>query len=168
MSLADDILTILFSYPAGYRRMRELILRPDKSNVRRRTEIKQETLYLTLARLKRNGFVTKRDGDWFITPRGKEHFSKKREASFPHHSSRRKRNKASARKNMILAFDIPERFHRKRDWLRIELVLLGFSPIQKSVWFGPAPLPREFIAALNEMDILGYLKFFKTEEWEIA
>lgn len=34
----------------------------------------------------------------------------------------------------VLVFDIPERERKKRDRLRCHLRLLGFKPVQKSVW----------------------------------
>jgi len=41
-------------------------------------------------------------------------------------------------------------------------------PIQKSVWLGPIPLPKDFIENLSELDILQYLKFFKVKEKDIV
>lgn len=167
MSLSDDILTILFSYSAGYKRMRQLLFSPTYPRLRKRSEIKQEVLYTTLGRLKRNGLVTKKDNNWTMTKKGKEYFHKRIKSLLPFHSPPLEIKK-NLKKNMVVAFDIPEKYREKRKWLRAELTLLGFLPIQKSVWFGPAPLPKDFIIKLNELDILQYLKFFKAEEKDIV
>ena len=70
-------------------------------------------------------------------------------------------------KNMVIVFDIPEKHKHKRNWLRLELANLGFGLLQKSVWFGPAPLPKTFIRALDELKLLRHLKFFEARETEI-
>ena len=69
---------------------------------------------------------------------------------------------------MIVAFDVPEHERYKRDWLREELLVLGFEPIQKSVWFGPSPLPENFVRELGSRELLSYLKFFRAREEELV
>ena len=54
---------------------------------------------------------------------------------------------------MIVIFDIPEIRKNKRNWLRGDLMALGFMQLQKSVWFGPAPLPKKFIEYLNDTNL---------------
>ncbi|MFH1162058.1 MAG: hypothetical protein V1696_02165 [Candidatus Jorgensenbacteria bacterium] len=167
MALSDDILTILFSYSAGYKLMRQSLLGvPTSGHSRRTRQIKNQTLYLTLARLKERGLAAKRDNSWTITAKGKTYLKEKSERFLPRH--RQPGAPPRRERNMIVAFDIPEQYHWKRDWLRIELSLLGFSPIQKSVWLGPAPLPKDFIKNLNSMEILEYIKFFEARERDIV
>ena len=74
----------------------------------------------------------------------------------------------SAKRNMIVIFDIPEIRKKQRNWLRGDLMALGFIMLQKSVWLGPSPLPKEFISYLNETNILQYLKFFKVAEEDVV
>lgn len=69
---------------------------------------------------------------------------------------------------MIVMFDIPESHKRVRNWLRIELALLGFEILQKSVWLGPTPLPREFIEKLTATDILQFIHFFRVTKEDVA
>ena len=69
---------------------------------------------------------------------------------------------------MIVAFDIPEREKRKRGWLRRELANLGFEMLQKSIWLGPSPVPKDFIQSLRDAELLGYIKFFRAHETEIV
>lgn len=162
MSFSNDLLVILSSYSGGYKRLRELAYggtRPEYP-----TKIKDNTFRVTLSRLKNRGLVTKKGVDWCITKDGRD-FLKNKEPSLKHFS-RRNSNK-NREKNMIVAFDIPEIYHNKRDWLRFELIELGFSSIQKSVWFGPGPLPEDFLKSLDELKILKFIKFFKAKENDI-
>ncbi|MFH1162324.1 MAG: hypothetical protein V1696_03590 [Candidatus Jorgensenbacteria bacterium] len=167
MSAADDIFTILFGgYSASYKRLRQALYAPTSPR-EQRSHASPKTLYTTLSRLKKNGLVAREGGLWKITEKGKRYFEKKKEAFFPRHAPY-KEIKRHAPQSMIVAFDIPEKHRRKRDWLRVELAILGFKPIQKSVWFGSAPLPKRFIESLDELDILQFVKFFKAEEKEIV
>lgn len=163
MSFTDDILIILSSYSGGYRRLRELAYGGTRPEYR--DKLKDNTLRVTLSRLKNRGLVAKKGSGWHITKEGKEFLKNKTPLlrHFPH----RKSNK-NKEKNLIIAFDIPEIYHNKRNWLRFELVGLGFHPVQKSVWFGPGPLPEDFLTSLEELKILNFIKFFKVKESDIV
>lgn len=168
MAFADDILTILFNYSAGYKLMRQSLRGTNRFSASAKSSQRlksNQTFYLTLSRLKKRGLVTKNNEVWKITDKGKEYFREKLARFLPQH--RKTTVSSLSRKNMIIAFDIPEKYRRKRDWLRIELSLLKFSPIQKSVWFGPAPIPKDFIENLHMLKILEYLKFFEVKEKDI-
>jgi len=167
MSTADDIFTILLGdYSASYKKLRQVLYASTPPR-EQRSYASPKTLYTTLSRLKKNGLVAREGGFWKITKKGGKYFEKKKETSFPRHTFY-KEIKRYAPKSMIVAFDVPERYRRKRDWLRVELTMLGFKPIQKSVWLGPAPLPKKFIESLDEFNILQFIKFFKAEEKEIV
>lgn len=162
MSVAEDVLTILTSYSGGYKKMIDIIY---GRTYPERKKFNEDSLRTTLYRLKNKGLVSKNGSTWSITKSGRE-FMRSENRRLPHTTikpSRRKMNK-----NMIVAFDIPETHKRKRAWLRFELVNLGFKPIQKSVWFGPAPLPEEFIKSLNKLNILSFLKFFRATEEDLV
>lgn len=167
MSLTDDLFIILTDYSAGYKlmrkRLREMeIPRPEKTDYRK---LKEQTLRTTLSRLKKRGLTENRNGIWTITKKGREFFKNKLISKIPHFGHLKTKNK---KKEMVIVFDIPEIRRRQRNWLRIELVALGFIPLQKSVWLGPAPLPKEFIEYLSETNLLSYLKFFKATEEDIV
>ena len=78
------------------------------------------------------------------------------------------RNNKSKQKDLVVIFDIPESDRKKRDRLRGILEILGFECLQKSVWIGPAPIPKEFVEYLSQRQILRYIKFFKVEEKDIV
>ncbi|MDP3956661.1 MAG: hypothetical protein Q8P97_01555 [bacterium] len=166
MSFKNDLITMIGSYSRGYRLMRRYAYRnyydlPDFRDLVSKHHVQRDTLKTTVYRLKKQGLIQERNSTWYLSKRGKDilfHLLKKKE-----YKDLSKRNK-----NMIISFDIPQLLHKKRFWLRRQLFLLGFSPIQKSVWFGPAPLPRSFIAELHELHLLPCLKFFKANEEDIT
>lgn len=162
MSLVEDLLTILLSYHDGYRLMRRRIAGyPDHRLSDKFSRASEQTLRVTLSRLKRKGLVGNEGGLWKITKKGTVYLSDK--TNFHNVYDHRRRTD----KNIIVAFDIPEQHKRKRFWLRFELKKLGFEMLQKSLWLGPAPLPKEFIKTLNDLNILKFIKFFEVRESDI-
>ena len=67
----------------------------------------------------------------------------------------------NAPKNLLLIYDVPEAMKKERDWFRRQLKSFGFVMIQKSVWVGPSPLPKEFLDYLKEIKIGDNFKTFK-------
>ena len=61
----------------------------------------------------------------------------------------------------LVIFDIPEKFKRKRVWLREQLKDFGFTLLQKSVWIGKYKIPEEFIYDLRNLKLLPYIHIFK-------
>lgn len=169
MSFADDLFTILTDYPGGYRVMRRRIygLPSYRKSHADEREIKESTLRVTLSRLRKLGLVENKAGIWAITEKGRRYFRNRKQRQIKTHG-RYSTAVTKRRKNMIIAFDVPEPDKKKRDWLRVELRCLGFVPIQKSVWFGPAPLPKQFLRSLSELGVLPYLKFFRATESDLV
>jgi len=127
-------------------------------------KLKEQTPRTTLSRLKKRGLVENRNGIWAITKKGRRFLKNKLISKIPHFKHFKIK---SEKRNMVIVFDIPELRRKQRNWLRAELVALDFIPLQKSVWLGPAPLPKEFIKYLSETNLLQYLKFFKAAEEDI-
>ncbi len=67
----------------------------------------------------------------------------------------------SAPKNLLLIYDIPEEMKKDRDWFRRQLKNFNFIMVQRSVWVGPSPLPKEFLDYLKEIKISDNFKTFK-------
>ena len=67
----------------------------------------------------------------------------------------------NAPKNLIIMFDIPYEKKKERDWFRRQLVKFDYIMIQKSVWVGPSPLPKEFMEYIKLIDLKDKLKTFK-------
>ena len=167
MSLVENLLIILTYYSGGYKLMRKKLLGyeiPSYLNINPK-EIKEQNLRTTLSQLKRRGLIENKKGIWAITQKGKEYLKNKLASKMPHF---RHLKSEKPKKEMVVVFDIPEKRRRQRDWLRRELTALGFVSLQKSVWLGPASLPKEFIKYLSEFNLLQYLKFFKATEKDIV
>ncbi len=133
----------------------------------------EDLLRVALSRLKKRGLVENSAGIWSATKKGRGYIMNKIAKVTGQNFIKCNHKKYDAKirnrpKNMIISFDIPEIYRRKRDWLRIELVSLGFGALHKSVWFGPAPLPKEFIEALNDMKIIKHIKFFRASNYDIV
>ena len=67
----------------------------------------------------------------------------------------------SAPKNLIVMYDIPHEKNRERDWFRRQLKNFDYIMIQKSVWVGPSPLPKNFLDYVNLIGLKKQLKTFK-------
>ena len=162
MSIVQKLLFVVSNYPGGYRLIYDIIYSSEKPGNSKRFK---NTTRNTLSRLKRQGLVSNRNGEWKITEEGKEflHSVRNKEIKRFYYS---KFPKLDKKKKLIITFDIPEKKRKYRDWLRIELVGLGFEIIHKSVWFGPT-LPKAFVEYLEEIDLLKYMRFFKANSAEL-
>lgn len=64
-------------------------------------------------------------------------------------------------KNLIVIYDISEENKKEREWFRNHLKKLNFEMIQKSVWVGPSPIPKEFLEYVKDIGIEKSFKTFK-------
>ncbi len=72
--------------------------------------------------------------------------------------------KKDSPKNLIIMYDISSDKKKERDWLRRHLIKFGYTMIQKSVWVGPSPLPKDFLVYLKEIKIGNDIKTFKLDK----
>lgn len=86
--------------------------------------------------------------------------SPKRVRSF-YHVSFSSHLKENSPKNLIIIYDIPENLKKERDWFRRHLVKFEYIMIQRSVWVGPSPLPKDFLDYLKEIKIGDKFKTLK-------
>ena len=78
-----------------------------------------------------------------------------------YHTSFSSSFKKDAPRNLLLIYDIPEERKKERDWFRRQLIKFGYVMIQRSVWVGPSPLPKDFLLYLKEIKIGNNFKTFK-------
>lgn len=165
MHISDIIVDILSLKNTTYKTLHAKAYgyyRPSKTErIRERKHLSSATVQVTLSRLKKRGLVERNNHIWSLTTKGMRYM--KKVAGLKEREVLHKQPK-----NLIVAFDIPEYKKKERAWLRAELVSLGFTMLQKSLWFGPSPLPKDFITALGEKNIIQHTKFFKAEEYEIV
>src|SRR3989338_8159912 len=88
----------------------------------------------------------------------KKYFKRKRDF---YHITFNSPFKNLSQKNLIVIYDIPHSLKKERDWFRRQLIKFGYIMIQKSVWVGPSPLPKDFLDYLKEIKIKNNLKTFK-------
>ena len=69
--------------------------------------------------------------------------------------------KNTAPKNLIVMYDIPSDKKKERDWFRRHLKKFDYIMIQKSVWVGPSPLPKEFLKYVKLIGLLSRIKTLK-------
>lgn len=103
------------------------------------------TISTTLHRLKQQGFVKNRGPKkktiWHVTKKGSQRLMMVN-LELP---------KQDGRKRLVV-FDIPEKERYKRGWLRAQLRVYEFKPLQRSVWLGTRPFLPNF---LNDVERLG-------------
>ncbi len=119
----------------------------------------------TLQYLKRQGLVVKKTkshkSGWALTERGIERmmrYKKAREDPFSGANAIFVKPRGSG--ITIVAYDIPERERRKRDWMRRCLIEMGCEMVQKSVWVAKGTIDEDFIHALRDRDLLGHVHIF--------
>ena len=160
-----DLIDAVLSSPYGasqYRLQKELRKIENKRIDQERELEKRRRFHDLLYRLHRDGLIERtlnRDNKraWKITKTGENRLPDLK-------SNRPLPAKQYSKQNdgilKIVAFDIPEKYRRTRDWLRSALTNLGFEIIQKSVWVGKAKLPEEFMNALQDLNIVSFVEIF--------
>ncbi len=105
----------------------------------------KQTFSNTLNRLKQQGLVKNTGGGrysfWLLTYKGQNKLK-----SYNHNIVPAKTDGIPR----LVMYDIPEKYRRKRDWLRSELATCAYRQLQRSVWLGYSPLPQAFIESLQD------------------
>jgi DNA-binding transcriptional regulator PaaX len=118
---------------------------------------KEGSYKATINRLRRDGYLLNEEGMWSITDIGKSYVKKKLN-SFKQFDSPFNKN---SKKNLLLAFDIPEPKKAEREWFRGHIKKYNYILIQKSIWVGPSPLPKDFTKYLKDIKLDKCIKTFK-------
>ncbi|MBI2627663.1 hypothetical protein HYW72_01900 [Candidatus Nomurabacteria bacterium] len=118
---------------------------------------KKQSIYNTLSRLNKDGYISKENDYICLLPRGRKYVENKK-VRFATFDSPYKKESS---KNLLLMFDIPEVKKAEREWFRFHLRLFSYEMIQKSVWVGPSPLPKDFIDYVKEIKLQECIKTFK-------
>jgi CRISPR-associated endonuclease Cas2 len=152
MNLIEKILTELSTTRLNYKGIQVNLIGIPSSRTYSKNSIKS-----TMTRLNRKGFIKKKNNDWEITNLGKKYLIRKEDSLKQFENSFEK----DASKNLIVMFDIPETQKAEREWFRWHLKKFNYIMIQKSVWVGPSPLPKEFGKYLEKIKLKDKLKTFK-------
>jgi len=106
----------------------------------------------SLWRLRKAGFIEKKEKNYFFTEKGK---------IIANHILKRKKiiSKKWDGKYRLVIFDIPEKNKKTRDWLRQELYLIGYKKLQESVLIGRHPLPEDLISSIKQNKIGNFVNY---------
>lgn len=151
-------------YGASYSRLQKSIREIERRRGEELNESRRNRqFYDLLFRLKRDGLIEQRTDAkkkwWIITAKGKDRlliWRNKQKYSLPPVDY----DRAESKELKIITFDVPERYKRKRAWLREALRFLGFTMLQKSVWVGKRALPEEFLKDLQDLGLVSYVEIF--------
>ena len=125
-------------------------------------QLSKPTFSAILSRLQNRGLVercgSKQHARWRITRNGR---------ALLRSQPVKKRDRQLERPDgthRIVIFDIPEKERSKRTAIRRELIAADFQPLQKSVWMGLRPLPRDFIELVDTLHLATYIHIFSVQE----
>jgi DNA-binding PadR family transcriptional regulator len=165
-----DIVEVILSagYGASYGKLQKGLKEKERERAGRDLERRaKQRYYVMLSKLRAQGFIEikriKEKKVFFITKKGREKFrfmEKHRKEKLPHISSPAEKSNTF----IIVAFDIPEKEKKKREWLRRVLKQLELQMIQRSVWIGRVRLPEEFLAALNNLHLIECVEIFEVNK----
>ena len=152
MSLVIEILEDLWNITTNYKGMRVNVF-----GFPRPWDYRDHSVRTTLSRLHKKGLVKNISGDWSITKSGKEYLKQRKSFLLQFNFEFKK----DSPKNLLLMYDIPELKKQEREWFRYHLKKFNYIMIQKSVWVGPSPLPKEFLDYIKEIKLSNFIKTFK-------
>jgi len=139
-------------------RMTEKITKGDERRIKHKY---QNLIY----KLKKDGLIKESKKDnrkiLIVTRQGDKKLTKLKELSEKNYLLKHCYAVEQSKRLVIVAFDIPERVRRYRDWLRSVLENLGLTMIQKSVWMGKIKIPKALIDDLAELKLIDFVEIFE-------
>ncbi|MBI2888938.1 MAG: CRISPR-associated endonuclease Cas2 [Candidatus Liptonbacteria bacterium] len=117
-----------------------------------------------LSKLKREGLIAERkkgEGTFlsltFLGARKRDSLRSRHAHALPPPHYR----KEQGTRLLIVAFDVPEKERRKRDWLRSALHNLGLIRVQKSMWLGKIKIPKELLKDIQTLGLVEFVEIFE-------
>ncbi|MEK7104460.1 MAG: hypothetical protein AAB868_00280 [Patescibacteria group bacterium] len=160
MSLVEEILRELWNTSLSYKGAKVNLFGIPKFK-----SYSYGSMRSTLSRLHKKGVINMGDKGWYLTPAGKRYIKRKENSlqQFGHNFTK------ETPKNLMVMFDVPETKKAEREWLRWHLKKFNYEMIQKSVWVGPSPLPKEFMDYVSKIKLKESIKTFKlTKSYNIS
>lgn len=162
----DIILTILESgYGSSYSKLSRNLSKRESAriDIRKQQEEKQR-FYSLLSKLKSEGFISSKIGKWSITKKGTAKINDSESKNLILKLPSYRYQKEKDNKTKIVIFDIPEKDKKKRGWLRLVLLNLDYSLLQKSVWIGKTKIPEEFLNDIQSLKLMKHVHIFTVEK----
>jgi len=152
MSIAKEILKELWNTEIKYKGMTVNIF-----GVPRFRKHSSRSIRTAIDRLKKKNIIEKELSGIVLSKYGKEYTRRKIDSL----QQFNRPTNISKDKNLLLMFDVPTERKPEREWLRWHLKKFNYIMVQKSVWVGPFPLPKEFKEYLEEIKLTKCIKTFK-------
>lgn len=152
MSIAKEILKELWNTQIRHGGMVVNIF-----GIPRFSKYQPRSIRTTIDRLKQKAIIEKELNGIILSKYGKEYVKRKTDSL----KQFERPENLSKDKNLLLMFDIPTARKAEREWLRWHLKKFEYKMVQKSVWVGPSPLPKEFKDYLNKIKLDKCIKTFK-------
>ncbi len=152
MSIVGEILKELWETEHTYKGTKVNIF-----GIPRFKKYSKRTLRSTIDRLAKKEIIQKEIAGIVLSKNGRRYVKRKMDSLH----SFEKPDYASLSKNLVVMFDIPTERKAEREWLRFHLKKFGYIMIQKSVWVGPSPLPKEFKDYIKSIKLHNCIKTFK-------
>ncbi|MES2059808.1 MAG: hypothetical protein V4438_02135 [Patescibacteria group bacterium] len=119
------------------------------------------SLKTTLCNLKRRKLLARNKDGWILTKKGEGYYKER----YLNPTKLPSPFETDAPRNLLLMFDVPHEKSRYRDWLRRQLQEYDYIMVQKSVWAGPSPLPKEFKDYIKMIKIEDCIKTFRLAKY---
>jgi len=148
-----DILIATFASTRSPRPFRQIVAN------RKFSRFQENSVQVALSRWHKKGLLVNSRKGWIMTDKGKAWVMKRQTPKYLNSPFEKK-----SIKNTVIAFDIPVRKSKLRDWLRQQLKIFNYEMLQQSLWFGPSPLPQEFLKRLEDLGIRENLKIFSVRK----
>lgn len=152
MSITKEILEVLWNTEIKYKGMRVNIF-----GIPNFKKYSSRSIRTTIDRLKRKNIIEKELSGIILSKYGKEYARKKMDSLKQFSKS----GNISKDRNLLVMFDVPTERKPEREWLRWHLKKFDYIMVQKSVWVGPSPLPKEFKDYIKEIKLNKCIKTFK-------
>ena len=152
MSIVGEILENLWNTSLSYKGMRVNLFGIPKFK-----NYKNQSVRVAFHRLQKSKYISGTTASCYLTNNGKNYLKNKLKTLKSFKSPFTKEQP----KNLICMFDIPEIKKVERNWLRWHLKKFNYIMIQKSVWVGPSPLPKEFLDYIKSIGLEDGIKIFK-------
>jgi len=152
MSIINEILKELWNTEYNYKGVKVNIF-----GISRFNKYPKKSIQVTINRLKKKGVIEKELAGIVLSKYGKEYVRKK----FDSLKQFDRPENIPKDKTLLVMFDIPTERKHQREWLRWHLKKFNYIMVQKSVWVGPYPLPKEFSLYLKNIKLDKCIKTFK-------
>jgi len=118
---------------------------------------KKQSIRNSFSELKKDGYILIGEDNARVSNRGRKYIERKIDSLNQFYSP----FKEDAPKDLIIMYDIPQERKAEREWFRFHLRKFNYEMIQKSVWVGPSPLPKEFINYVKSIHLGKAVKILK-------